>query len=191
MQPSPFRSVLGTLRRLADAGGANDLSDADLLERFRARHEEAAFTLLVQRHGPMVLPHKFLAIWDLTFSPDSARLAAGGMELHRPAPGRVQVWEVPSWKSLVTFDTHTQAVKRVAFSPDGRTLATGGMDGTLRLWEVAAGKERRRFQGHEGVIAGLAFAPDGRSLAAASADAPVFVWDVAGTSRPPRKHSAD
>src|SRR6516165_6833195 len=55
MQPSPFRSVLGTLRRLADAGGANDLSDADLLERFRARHEEAAFTLLVQRHGPMVL----------------------------------------------------------------------------------------------------------------------------------------
>jgi hypothetical protein len=37
---------------LAGAGGANDLSDADLLERFRARPEEAAFTLLVQRHGP-------------------------------------------------------------------------------------------------------------------------------------------
>src|SRR3954470_9671304 len=55
MQPSPFRSVLGTLRRLADAGGANDLSDADLLERFCTRREEAAFTLLVQRHGPMVL----------------------------------------------------------------------------------------------------------------------------------------
>jgi len=55
MQPSPLRGVLGTLRRLAGAGDANDLSDADLLERFRAQHEEAAFTLLVQRHGPMVL----------------------------------------------------------------------------------------------------------------------------------------
>jgi RNA polymerase sigma factor (sigma-70 family) len=55
MQPSPRGSALGTLRRLAGAGGAGDRSDADLLERFRGRHEEAAFTLLVQRHGPMVL----------------------------------------------------------------------------------------------------------------------------------------
>jgi WD40 repeat protein len=137
------------------------------------------------------LPHKFLAIWDLAFSPDSSRLAAGGMELHRPAPGRVQVWEVPSGRGVVTFDTLTQAVKRVAFSPDGRALATGGTDGTLRLWEVASGKERLRFRGHEGVIEALAFAPDGRSLAAASADAPVFVWDVAGTSGPRQQGSAD
>src|SRR5579883_3315260 len=55
MQPSPLRSTLDALHRLAAAGAANDRSDADLLERFRARHEEAAFTLLVQRHGPMVL----------------------------------------------------------------------------------------------------------------------------------------
>jgi RNA polymerase sigma factor (sigma-70 family) len=55
MPLSSLGSVLGTLRRLASAGGTDDLSDADLLERFRARHEEAAFTLLVQRHGPMVL----------------------------------------------------------------------------------------------------------------------------------------
>jgi RNA polymerase sigma factor (sigma-70 family) len=54
MQPSPLNLVLGRLRRLA-AGAANDLSDADLLERFRSRREEAAFTLLMQRHGPMVL----------------------------------------------------------------------------------------------------------------------------------------
>ncbi len=54
MPPSPLSSVLGTLRRLAGADSSNDLSDADLLERFCARREEAAFTLLVQRHGPMV-----------------------------------------------------------------------------------------------------------------------------------------
>jgi RNA polymerase sigma factor (sigma-70 family) len=55
MQPSPLRSVLGTLYRLAGSDGPTDLSDADLLEHFRAHHEEAAFTLLVGRHGPMVL----------------------------------------------------------------------------------------------------------------------------------------
>src|SRR5438270_3903569 len=47
--------VLRHLRRLAGAGAEGDLSDGELLERFRSGREEAAFTLLVQRHGPMVL----------------------------------------------------------------------------------------------------------------------------------------
>src|SRR5438067_1623034 len=50
-----LRHVLNHLRRLSNAEAARDLADGELLERFRARHEEAAFTLLVQRHGPMVL----------------------------------------------------------------------------------------------------------------------------------------
>jgi WD40 repeat protein len=134
------------------------------------------------------LPHKFLATWDLAFSPDGTRLAAGGIELHRLRPGRVQVWEVPSGRDFLTFDTHTGTVHRVAFSPDGRTLATGGMDATLRLWEVATGRERLRLRGHNGVIEALTFAPDGQTLAAASADAPVFVWDVADRPRPQQNH---
>jgi RNA polymerase sigma factor (sigma-70 family) len=55
MHSSTLRNVLEHLRRLADPIRSLDLSDADLLERFRLRREEAAFTLLVQRHGPMVL----------------------------------------------------------------------------------------------------------------------------------------
>jgi WD40 repeat protein len=129
------------------------------------------------------LPHDLFVIWDLTFSPDGSRLAAGGMQLHRSPPGRVQVWEVPAGKDLLTFDTDTGSVMHLAFSPDSRTLATGGADARLRVWEVATGGERLRFRGHEGEIQALTFAPDGRSLAAASPDAPVFVWDVADTPR--------
>ncbi len=54
MQSSTLYRLLGHLRKLTDPTSAADLSDADLLERFRGRREEAAFTLLVQRHGPMV-----------------------------------------------------------------------------------------------------------------------------------------
>ncbi len=55
MPTPPLSHVLRQLRQLADAEAARDLSDAELLERFRSRREEAAFALLVQRHGPMVL----------------------------------------------------------------------------------------------------------------------------------------
>ncbi|MGH7222719.1 MAG: sigma-70 family RNA polymerase sigma factor, partial [Gemmataceae bacterium] len=55
MHASTLQGVLDHLRKLTDPARARDLGDADLLERFRLRREEAAFTLLVQRHGPMVL----------------------------------------------------------------------------------------------------------------------------------------
>ncbi len=55
MHASTLQGVLEHLRKLTNPARAGDLSDADLLERFRLRREEAAFTLLVQRHGPMVL----------------------------------------------------------------------------------------------------------------------------------------
>src|SRR5262245_1236172 len=55
MRTTNLVTALRHLRTLADARADRDLSDADLLERFRAQGDEAAFTLLVQRHGPMVL----------------------------------------------------------------------------------------------------------------------------------------
>jgi RNA polymerase sigma factor (sigma-70 family) len=55
MPTANWRTVLDQLHKLAAVADARDLHDADLLDRFRSRHEEAAFTLLVQRHGPTVL----------------------------------------------------------------------------------------------------------------------------------------
>ena len=60
-------------------------------------------------------------------------------------------------------------VNAVAFSPDGRLLATGSADQTARIWDAASGQERTRLAHGEGVAA-VAFSPDGRLLATGSAD---------------------
>ena len=67
----------------------------------------------------------------------------------------------------------------MAFSPDGRYLASGGLDRTLRLWDRATGHEIRPFFGHEGFVRGLAFSPDSRWLVSASEDYSLKLWEVA------------
>jgi WD40 repeat protein len=74
---------------------------------------------------------------------------------------------------------HTDQVTSIAFSPDGRTLASGSLDNTIKLWNVADGRELRTLMGHRSWVFSVAFSPDGHALASGSADETVKLWDVA------------
>jgi len=74
---------------------------------------------------------------------------------------------------------HIAGVIGVAFSPDGKLLASVSADETLRLWDVATGKQHGEpLTGHTDLVSAVAFSPDGKLLASASADQTVRLWDV-------------
>jgi eukaryotic-like serine/threonine-protein kinase len=81
---------------------------------------------------------------------------------------------------LQTFRAHTAAVFSVAWSPDGRWIASAGGDGVIRLWDIVANKEGPELHGHTNQINGLAFSHDSRLLASAGHDKTVMIWDFPG-----------
>jgi len=73
---------------------------------------------------------------------------------------------------------HTRGVFGVAFSPDGKRLASVGVGGTVKVWDATTGQETLTFKGHTDLVSSVVFSPDGTRLASASEDQTVKVWDA-------------
>ncbi|MBU7584184.1 MAG: trypsin-like peptidase domain-containing protein [Nostoc sp. TH1S01] len=76
-------------------------------------------------------------------------------------------------------DSISVLVNSVAISPDGRTLASGNNDKTIKIWNVATGQEIRTLNGHSEAVWSVAISPDGRTLASSSLDATIKIWNIA------------
>ena len=98
---------------------------------------------------------------------------------------KLKLWDAASGKELRTFTGHTDAVQVTAFSPDGRTLASGAADKTLKLWDAASGRELRTLAGHTDKVTSVAFSPDGRfALSGRALDNTLKLWDVSEWTQP-------
>jgi WD40 repeat protein len=82
---------------------------------------------------------------------------------------------------LRTLQGHGSEVMCVTYSPDGRRIASGGRDRTIRIWDVADGRQGQVLRGHSGAVLAVAFSPDGRRLASVGEDElTIRIWDVEG-----------
>ncbi len=125
------------------------------------------------------------------FSPDGKTVAAAGYETGNNNP--IYLYDLVSGKELAQLPGHhTGGARRLAFTPDGKFLISGGFDGHVRIWDLSTHKEQRSFRVESGTVYGLALSLDGKHLATAGRDG-LKLWDFATGKELPRpgmnKHS--
>ena len=108
---------------------------------------------------------------DIKFSPDGSTLAIAG-ELG------IVLYETEDYTPIGLLESHKSHVAAIAFSSDGKLLASASWDATIKLWNVAMKTELHTFKGHSEPVNAVVFAPDAKVLASGSADKTIKLWDV-------------
>lgn len=198
LAPALALALLG----LAGSAAAKDLSPVGDPVAFRG-HTNTVYGVAFSADGKTLATggaDKTIRLWDvdtrqrlalirytdrvtcLAFSADGKTLASGS------ADATVTLWDVArdahgqirSQKIATFAKDHKSPIGNIAFSPDGRTVATvASRDEVIRLWDVATGKVRAVCKGHQSAPSAVAFLPDGKGLVSAGGDSTIRLWDAA------------
>jgi WD40 repeat protein len=123
----------------------------------------------------------------VSFSPDGKTLASGSevfdVRTRQPLLGEIKLWDVVTGKERAALTKHRYAVFALAFSADGKTLASGSGDTTVRLWDPATGEQRKSWVAHTPTVNSLALSTDGKNMATGGFDEKakeVKLWSAQG-----------
>lgn len=126
------------------------------------------YTLPMRKGWPANYP-------KIALSPDGKTLATFGVR-----EKAVKLWDVETWKLRATLSGHTKAILTAAFSPDGRTLATGSYDKTAKLWDVLTGQLKATLADDKKDALHMrpAFSPNGQTVLTTDGGGDPMLWDA-------------
>jgi WD40 repeat protein/serine/threonine protein kinase len=110
--------------------------------------------------------------YSISWSPSGDRLAVGCY-----LGGEIILWDATNGHQLLFLNGHTSVVRALAFSPDGKRLASGGHDRYLKIWDAESGRELLTLPGHDALIASVVWSPDGKQIATVDRNE-VRIWDA-------------
>jgi WD40 repeat protein len=107
------------------------------------------------------------------FSPDGQLLIE-----RQVSSGTIAIWNIGTGKPVLTLDKHTTNISDIVFSPDGRFLATGHMNGGIRLWSLDKNKVEKTITYTGSLYVSIAFSPNGHIIAGGRGGGGIELWDV-------------
>jgi serine/threonine protein kinase len=116
-------------------------------------------------------------------STSDARTAVSDVGIAERSGASTSTPESTSANGVMILRGHLGMVQSVSFSPDGKLLASGGADKTVKIWDVETGKILRSMRGHDKGVTTVFFSPDGKYVMSGSKDKTVKVWDAATGER--------
>jgi len=114
---------------------------------------------------------------SIAVTPDGM-CAVGVLKNHHDKQSTFALWEIKSGKRIKEISAHTGLIYKIAVSPNGQLIITGGGDGRINIWDVQTCKLIRSIAGHELSVRHLKVSPDGSTIISAGGDFTVSLWDV-------------